>query len=455
MSLRSESVITHSNQPRHGHVFGPMSRAAYAVSEGKIPGNKHNGLEAGKFFPNTESGLSDEFAKDDVFNGVPPIDGKIASAGHDDSSYLDLPGTHWKKHSVYSNETLNVSWAFTANHATRRWNYFITKSEWSPDQILSRGSFEEKPFYTVQNALQPFWDHSSALKPHTPTTHQVPLPYREGYHVLLAVWEVADTPNAFYQVIDLNFIVGEHPTLPPTPQNLSVDKISSNSVELSWDAVTGYLDLVMYTIKRNGLTEINVDPVLTHYKDEAVEPETEYTYTVSAVGILDVISEPSHAVSAFTLAEGGDLSPPTPPRSLHVMNVTASSVHMMWGHSSGTEVKNYIIYRDGIVIDSVEGVVDHFVDYQLSSNTAYSYVVIAEGVNNSISAPSNSLSVTTKSEDGGEGSTYPAWKLNTSYIKGDIVSHVGKNWRCDQTHVSYDPSWEPGGLANLWTELHA
>ncbi|WP_260334510.1 lytic polysaccharide monooxygenase [Streptomyces beigongshangae] len=28
---------------------------------------------------------------------------------------------------------------------------------------------------------------------------------RAGHHVLLAVWEVADTGHAFYQVIDLQF----------------------------------------------------------------------------------------------------------------------------------------------------------------------------------------------------------------------------------------------------------
>ncbi|WP_321158336.1 lytic polysaccharide monooxygenase, partial [Providencia stuartii] len=27
---------------------------------------------------------------------------------------------------------------------------------------------------------------------------------REGYHVILAIWDVADTNNAFYQVIDVN-----------------------------------------------------------------------------------------------------------------------------------------------------------------------------------------------------------------------------------------------------------
>lgn len=29
---------------------------------------------------------------------------------------------------------------------------------------------------------------------------------RNGYHLILAVWEIADTGNAFYQVIDVNLV---------------------------------------------------------------------------------------------------------------------------------------------------------------------------------------------------------------------------------------------------------
>ncbi|MBP5818480.1 lytic polysaccharide monooxygenase, partial [Lactiplantibacillus plantarum] len=36
-------------------------------------------------------------------------------------------------------------------------------------------------------------------------THQVNIPSNEkGYQVLLSVWNIADTGNAFYQVSDIN-----------------------------------------------------------------------------------------------------------------------------------------------------------------------------------------------------------------------------------------------------------
>lgn len=34
---------------------------------------------------------------------------------------------------------------------------------------------------------------------------------RNGYHVILAVWDVADTSNAFYNVIDVNLVNNETP----------------------------------------------------------------------------------------------------------------------------------------------------------------------------------------------------------------------------------------------------
>ncbi|MGP2688349.1 lytic polysaccharide monooxygenase, partial [Serratia nevei] len=36
-------------------------------------------------------------------------------------------------------------------------------------------------------------------------THQCNIPAdRSGSHVILAVWDIADTANAFYQAIDVN-----------------------------------------------------------------------------------------------------------------------------------------------------------------------------------------------------------------------------------------------------------
>ncbi len=38
-------------------------------------------------------------------------------------------------------------------------------------------------------------------------THEANVPTdRSGYHLIVAVWEIADTGNAFYQIIDVNLV---------------------------------------------------------------------------------------------------------------------------------------------------------------------------------------------------------------------------------------------------------
>ncbi|KLL10778.1 chitin-binding protein [Protofrankia sp. BMG5.30] len=183
---------------RHGSVIEPVSRAAIYLESWQAAG-----LEAGKFFPATESGLLDPFAPDDVPNAQPPADGRIASAGQDFAASLDEPRSDWQTHTVSSGQKLQVSWSYHAAHKTRRWNYFLTRDGWDPNRPLSRDQFESAPIHTEQFSGQPYW--SADLLPPDPTRHTITLPRRNGYHVLLAVWEVADTGNGFYQVIDLTF----------------------------------------------------------------------------------------------------------------------------------------------------------------------------------------------------------------------------------------------------------
>ena len=169
-----------------------------------------NAMEKGKFFPATQAGLADVFARDDARNDQPPDDGRIAGS----SVNGDLPVLNeqtprrWKKNAVRSGAMQSFTWEYSAIHKTRRWNYFITKSGWNASAPLTRAQFEEKPFCTVQNAGQPYWSPSADLMPKNPTIHQCRLPERSGYQVILAVWEVADTPMGFYQVIDTEFVSG-------------------------------------------------------------------------------------------------------------------------------------------------------------------------------------------------------------------------------------------------------
>jgi chitin-binding protein len=202
--IKESTASSSTPAPLHGRVTTPPSRAALYLPEWVA-----NEMEAGKFFPETAGGLSDPVAPDDVKNEAPPVDGKIASVGRSEALALDAPkdpsGSPWKRHPVASGESLTIEWAYTMPHKTRRWNYFITKSGWDPNKPLTRAQFETKPFHTVQLSCQPYWACQTELNPPNPTSHTMTLLQRQGHHVILAVWEVADTARAFYQVIDVEF----------------------------------------------------------------------------------------------------------------------------------------------------------------------------------------------------------------------------------------------------------
>lgn len=440
--------------PLHGHVLAPESRAYFAWQAGQIDAGALNQRESGKFYPLTNSGQKDSSAPDDMVNDQPPADGKIASAGQATGQILDEPGTQWKKHEVRSGEELDVSWHFTAMHKTRRWNYFITRADWDPMQKLSRAQFEPTPFHKVENEQQPYWAHQSLL-PKNPTTHSFTLPEREGYHVLLAVWEVADTGNAFYQVIDLDFVpkLGGNER-PSTPTGFASGKITHNSVGLRWNAATSPHPISVYRIIRDGLTTVDIEASQLEWTDNNAHPSTKYNYFIMAIDINGNASAPSRAIDVITPAEGGEQSPPTAPVNLHSMGETSNSVNLMWGASEApVPLESYIIYRNGIEVNRVSGNQTSVTDTGLTPNTTYRYFVTAIDTDKQMSVPSNVLLVRTKVQNG--GGDYPAWMLNTIYEKDQGVSHNGKNWEATQKHVSYTTDWAPGAPDSftLWERI--
>lgn len=132
-------------------------------------------------------------------NSGPP-DGKLASAGickpNQCFDELDVQGPdRWHKTNVQAGP-FTISWHLTANHRSTSWKYFLTKQNWNPSAPLSRSSFDLEPFCTVSGGgSQPPFDF----------THSCNLPVRTGYQVILAVWTIDDTVNAFYNMNDVIF----------------------------------------------------------------------------------------------------------------------------------------------------------------------------------------------------------------------------------------------------------
>ncbi|MFJ6214911.1 lytic polysaccharide monooxygenase [Streptomyces sp. NPDC092296] len=176
-------LATASSAGAHGYITTPPSRqdlcALRAVTNcGDIQWEPQS-VEGPKGFP--ASG---------------PADGTICAGGNDRFSQLDDPrGGNWPTTALTGGQQYTFNWHFTARHATTSFRYFITKSGWNPNQPLTRNALEATPFLTVlYHGAQPAGDISQ--------TATIPTG-RSGHQVILAVWDIADTGNAFYSCSDV------------------------------------------------------------------------------------------------------------------------------------------------------------------------------------------------------------------------------------------------------------
>ncbi|HDR4733431.1 TPA: lytic polysaccharide monooxygenase [Bacillus cereus] len=415
------TTLIPQNAYAHGFVEKPGSRSALcSPTYGALNVNcgsvmyEPQSLEAPKGFP--QGG---------------PVDGQIASAGGKFGGILDQQTVdRWFKNTITGGEN-TFTWKYTAPHLTSKWHYYITKKGWNPNKALTRADFES--IGTVQH------DGSTASNH---LTHKINVPTdRSGYHVILAVWDVADTVNAFYNVIDVNLINDVKPDTeaPSIPNGIQAQKVTANSIELTWNASTDNVGVKGYQIFRNG-EMIDTVPG-THFIDKKLKPSTEYSYTVKAIDAAGNVSKESTALTVKTTVEAPDTEAPTQPKGLHSMGTTVSSVDLMWSPSDDNiGVDHYDIYREteGSMRKIATSNTTSYMDKNLLANTTYKYVVKAVDVAGNESVQSDTFTITTKTEN----ATYEAWNANKAYKKGDRVLHEGKVYEAVQSYQGNgDPNW--------------
>lgn len=409
----------------HGYIDSPASRAYLC----KTGANSDCGaiiyepqsLEAPKGFP--QAG---------------PADGKIASAGGAFPKLDEQSATRWSKVNI-SSGPITFHWTLTAAHATTSWKYYITKPNWNPNAALTRDSFDLTPFCSVDyNGKRPPFSYSDNCN----------VPVRSGYHVILAVWEIADTANAFYNVIDVNFS-GSNPvdTDPPTaPTNLASTAVTSTTVSLAWNAATDNVGVAGYKIY-NGSTQVATVPASTlKYTVTGLTANTAYSFTVKAHDAAGNTSSNSNTLSVTTSAPVVDTEAPTAPTGLHVMGTpTSTSVNLMWSASTdNVGVTGYRVYRGSTLVATVSGSTLEYNVTGLTPSTSYTFTVKAIDAAGNVSADSNSVNATTAAPP-----AIQAWAPNVSYAAGTKVTYNGNTYECRQAHTSL-AGWEPANVPALW-----
>ena len=430
LTMIAAGVLTAAPSSAHGYVNGPESRAYLC----KVGVNTDCG------------GVQYEPQSLEYLKGFPqagPADGQIASAGGQFGGLLDEQSAdRWAKTDIVTGPML-VDWTYTAPHSTSKWHYYMTKQGWDPNSPLTRADLEL--ITEVQH------DGSKAS---TNPDHVIDVPAdRSGYHVILAVWDVADTVNAFYDVIDVN-VIGQGDvdvTAPMIPSGLTVESVSSASIGLSWDAVEDDREgAVTYVVYRDG--ERIASTGSTSFTNDGLVADSAYLYQVTAVDRAGNASAPSSGLVARTaVAPVDDITAPSTPQYLHSMGQALDSVRLMWNASTDdVGVVEYHVYRDGALVGTTG--MTMLTDTGLQAGTDYSYAVSAVDAAGNESARSAVLTVTTEVAPAPEPDPTPSpaptptpsgtWDPYGSYAAGAQVTYDGVTYEAVQGHTGAgDPNW--------------
>ena len=420
IALLGTALTVASPVQAHGYVSGPYSRAAACkmglnTNCGSIVFEPQS-LEAPKGFPVTG-----------------PPDGRIASAG---SAFTELDQQaygRWYQNPI-STGPLTINWTYTAAHRTSQWSYYMTKQNWDPNAPLKRADLEL--ISTVAH------DGSAA---NTRPAHAITVPAnRSGYHVILAIWDVADTVNAFYNVVDVNVTGGSNDSAAPSvPSQLLATGAASSTVDLAWASSSDNVGVAGYTVLRDGAAIGTT--TTTRYTDKGLTAGRAYAYAVRASDAAGNTSASSTAVTVTTTAAAAapkDTQSPTAPVGLHSMGVSESTIDLMWSVSTdNVGVKSYTVLRDGLVV--AQTAVTSYKDSGRRAGVTYRYEVLASDAAGNASPRSEPLTVTTKAAVTSTGSASAgAWSATGRYVVGDVVTNGGATYRCIQAYQGYgDPNW--------------
>ncbi|MFB4265589.1 lytic polysaccharide monooxygenase [Nonomuraea sp. GTA35] len=132
-------------------------------------------------------------------------DGKLCSAGRDKYRGFDQARADWPATTMTSGATHTFKYRATAPHKGA-FELYITDDGYDPAKPLKWSDLESTPFHTVTNPTVADGYYTMTAK----------LPSRQGRHLIYAIWQRSDSPEAFYSCSDVVF--GQsNPSPAPTP----------------------------------------------------------------------------------------------------------------------------------------------------------------------------------------------------------------------------------------------
>ncbi|MFE2728720.1 lytic polysaccharide monooxygenase [Kitasatospora sp. NPDC059327] len=121
-------------------------------------------------------------------------DGKLCSAGNEQSKGLDLARADWPATSLPTGGDFTFRYRGTAPHRGS-FELYVTKDGYDPTKPLKWSDLEPAPFLKASDP--PLVNGSYEM------TAQ--LPKKQGRHLIYAIWQRSDSPEAFYSCSDVVF----------------------------------------------------------------------------------------------------------------------------------------------------------------------------------------------------------------------------------------------------------
>ncbi|HCT78905.1 MAG TPA: chitin-binding protein [Micromonosporaceae bacterium] len=121
-------------------------------------------------------------------------DGKLCSAGRDKYKGLDLARTDWPTTTLPGGGSYTFRYKATAPHKGT-FEFYVTRDGFNPAKALAWSDLESKPFLRVTDPQL-----SDGVYQMTG-----PLPGKSGRHLIYAIWQRSDSPEAFYSCSDVVF----------------------------------------------------------------------------------------------------------------------------------------------------------------------------------------------------------------------------------------------------------
>jgi glucose/arabinose dehydrogenase len=263
---------------------------------------------------------------------------------------------------------------------------------------------------------------------------------------------------------------------PTRPGQPSCSDLGEDRLTLSWGASTDDVGVAAYDLYEHGNKIGEAAGDATSKTLTGLAPNTTYDLTVIARDAAGNTS-PASPVVDCTTKPSSDTTPPTAPGTLHTADITSNTVDLAWGASTDDRAVTAYDVRSGTTVyKTVTGATSTTLN-GLACDSPYSLNVVARDAAGNVSAPSNTVSFTTKAcaTDGGvpssiatlstgwtipwgtywmpdgqsalvtERDDFRVWKLTKSGTRtqvGTVPNAVTTNGEGGLLGVAVDPKWE-------------